>query len=487
VADNSPRLPRTPPRFHHKFTTTNHHKVLISPNKTAPFTTPKKSAQKLLLSFPSEEIQTASATKPHPATSVAGATTALVLLTALNFVNYIDRYILPGVQEQVKGEFHLTDARIGSLTLWFMVAYMATSPITGWLGDRFPRKPMIILAALFWSGINFLTASVHSYASLNIRHAALGIGEASFGIFAPSLLADFYEPDQRNRVLTIFNIAIPVGAALGYLIGGTVGEHYGWRMSFIVSAIPGTIIALLIAAFMREPARGASGGTGASGRTSATQQDKVKLEKGTVLSLLKNKAYLSSILGYAAVTFSLGGISWWMPSFLQRIDGRSQSSAAYIMGAITVVAGLGGTIIGGTIAQKWSRTNSKALYLVPAISAAIAVPPALLCFFGPHSLTLYGLAAAIFLIFLGTGPVNAATLNAVRPEIRATAMAGQLFIIHALGDAISPQIIGTVSDHSNLNIGLASTLVTMLLAAIIFFNGARYAPPLQITDSVAAA
>jgi MFS family permease len=409
----------------------------------------------------------ASANKPARTPAVAGATTALVLLTALNFVNYIDRYILPGVQEQIKGEFHLTDEHIGTLTFWFMIAYMCTSPITGYLGDRFPRKPMIVIAALFWAAINFLTASVHSYDSLNLRHAALGVGEASFGIFAPALLSDFYPEDQRNRVLTIFNVAIPVGAALGYLIGGIVGEHFGWRMSFIVSAVPAAILAILIAIFMKEPARGAS------------QHDKAKLEKGTVLSLLKNKAYLSSILGYAAVTFSLGGISWWMPSFLQRIDGRTQSSAAYIMGAITVVAGLGGTITGGTIAQKWSRTNSKALYLVPAISSALAVPPALLCFFGPHSLTLYGLGAAIFLIFLGTGPVNAATLNAVRPEIRATAMAGQLFIIHALGDAISPRIIGAVSDRSTLNLGLGSTLITMLIAAVIFFNGARYAPPLH--------
>jgi MFS family permease len=411
--------------------------------------------------------QTASLTKPTRSPSVAGATTALVLLTALNFVNYIDRYILPGVQEQIKHEFHLSDEHIGTLTFYFMLAYMFTSPFTGWLGDRFPRKPMIVIAALFWSGINFFTATVHSYDSLNLRHAALGIGEASFGIFAPALLSDFYPEDQRNRVLTIFNVAIPVGAALGYLIGGTVGEHFGWRMSFIVSAVPGAIIALLIAFFMKEPARGAS------------QHGKAKLEKGTVFSLLKNKAYLSSILGYAAVTFSLGGISWWMPSFLQRIDGRTQSSAAYIMGAITVVAGLGGTIVGGTIAQRWSRTNSKALYLVPAISSAIAVPPALLCFFGPHAYTLYGLAGAIFLIFLGTGPVNAATLNAVRPEIRATAMAGQLFIIHALGDAISPRIIGAVSDHSNLNIGLGSTLITMLIASVIFFIGSRYAPPLH--------
>ncbi|HXC96159.1 MAG TPA: MFS transporter [Edaphobacter sp.] len=408
------------------------------------------------------------ATKPTT-TTVAGATTALVLLTALNFVNYIDRYILPGVQEQIKGEFHLSDEHIGALTFWFMLAYMLTSPLTGYLGDRFPRKPMIVIAALFWSGINFFTASVHSYDSLNLRHAALGIGEASFGIFAPALLSDFYPEDQRNRVLTIFNIALFVGAALGYIIGGTVGEHYGWRRSFIVSAIPGVIIAILIAFLMKEPARGAS------------QQDKAKFEKGTVSSLLKNKAYLSSILGYAAVTFSLGGISWWMPSFLQRIDGRSQSSAAYLMGTITLVAGLGGTVTGGVIAQRWSRTNSKALYLVPAISAASAVPPALVCFFGPHSLTLIGLALAVFLISLGTGPVNAATVNSVRPEIRATAMAGQLFIIHALGDMISPRIIGAVSDRSTLNLGLGSTLVTMLLAAVIFYVGSRHAPQLHHT------
>ena len=181
---------------------------------------------------PASEIKTSSKG------TLAGATTALVLLTALNFVNYIDRYILPGVQEQVKGEFHISDEQIGSLTLWFMLAYMATSPVTGWLGDHFPRKPMIVAAALFWGTINLLTATVHSYDSLNLRHAALGIGEASFGIFAPAMLADFYPEDQRNRVLTIFNIAIPVGAALGYLVGGTVGERFGWRTSFIVSAIP---------------------------------------------------------------------------------------------------------------------------------------------------------------------------------------------------------------------------------------------------------
>ncbi len=334
-----------------------------------------------------------------------GATMALFLLTAMNFVNYLDRYILPSVQEQIKGEFRLTDDQIGSLTLWFMVAYVLSSPLTGWLGDRFPRKPMIVIAALAIAAMNFLTAGVHDYMSLNLRHAALGIGEASFGVFAPALLADYYGETQRNRVLTIFNVAIPCGAALGYLAGGSIGHSFGWRMSFIASAVPGAIIALLILFFMREPKRTGKGGDSGHGLSS--------LDKSSVFSLLKNKAYLCAILGYAAVTFSLGGISWWMPSFLQRVDGRSMENAGFVMGALTVACGLGGTIAGGTLAQWWSRRTAKALYLVPALSAVLAVPPAVLCFFGPKGWTLPALGVAVFLIFLGTGPVNAATLNAV--------------------------------------------------------------------------
>lgn len=409
----------------------------------------------------------ASALQTARSRSAPGAALALGLLTALNFVNYIDRYILPGVQEQVKGEFALSDAQIGALTFWFMVAYMATSPFTGWLGDRFPRKPMIVVAALFWSGINFFTASVHSYGSLNLRHAALGIGEASFGIFAPAILADFYPEDQRNRVLTIFNIAIPVGAALGYLVGGTVGARFGWRASFIVSALPGVVIALLIAVLMREPERGAS------------QHEKVRLEKRAVMSLLRNPAYLCAVLGYAMVTFSLGGISWWMPSFLQRVSGRSQSQASFLMGAVTVGTGLAGTTVGGWLAQLWLRRDGRALYFVPALSAALAVPPAIVCFFGPKTLTTPALAVAVFLIFLGNGPVNAASVNAVSPGVRATALAGQLLAIHLLGDAISPHIIGVVSDHSNLAWGLGSTLVTLVIAAVVFTFGARFAPRLD--------
>ena len=397
--------------------------------------------------------------------AVKGAVVALSLLTAMNFVNYLDRYILPAVQEQVKGEFHLSDSQIGSLTLWFFVAYVLSSPLTGWLGDRFPRKPMIVVAALVIAAMNFWTAGVHSYLALNLRHAALGIGEASFGIFAPALLADYFADDQRNAVLTVFNVAIPVGAALGYLSGGVVAARHGWRMAFIVSAIPGAVIALLILFFMREPHR--AEGTNAK-----------KVDRASVMSLLRNKAYLYSIMGYAAVTFSLGGISSWMPSFLHRVDGRTLEAAGTIMGGITVVCGLGGTVVGGLVAHWWSKKTSKALYLVPAISAVLAVPPAVVAFFGPKTMTLPALGVAVFLVFLGTGPVNAATLNAVPAHLRATAMAGQLFALHVFGDLPSSKIIGVVSDHTNLRTGLGITLITFVVAAVIFFMGSRFAPPL---------
>ncbi len=401
-------------------------------------------------------------TRRHP--SVAGAAAALALLTALNFVNYIDRYILPGVQEQVKLEFHVSDAALGSLTLWFFVTYMCAAPLTGWLGDRLPRKPLIVLCALMISAVNVLTGTVHAFDSLLLRHAVLGIGEASLGIYAPALLADFYPEDDRNRILTIFYTAIPVGAAIGYLIGEMVGGRWGWRMPFYVSAVPGLLIAALIFFLLHEPARGASDAkpTGREHRAHA-------------ISLASNAPYLYATLGMAMTTFSMGGISAWMPSFLQRA-GFSPDTVGLTLGGITAGAGLGGTAAGGWMAQRWLRTNHRALYLISAWSALITVPFGVVCFFGPRATMLPALALAMFSIFLSTGPLNAAIVNAVPATVRATAIAVELFLIHALGDTPSPRLIGMVSDHTTLSTGLGLTLVSMLAATALLFAGARTIP-----------
>jgi len=402
---------------------------------------------------------------------VAGAATALTLLTALNFVNYIDRYILPGVQEQVKHEFHVSDAALGSLTFWFFLTYMCAAPLTGWLGDWLPRKPLIVICALMISAVNVLTGTVHAFDSLLLRHAILGIGEASLGIYAPALLADFYPEDDRNRILTIFYTAIPVGAALGYLIAEIIGARWGWRIPFYVSAVPGLLIAVLIWIFLREPERGATE-TKPSGRE----------HRAHAISLSRNAPYLYATLGMAMTTFSMGGISAWMPSFLQRA-GFSPNTVGLTLGGITAGAGLGGTAIGGWIAQRWLHTNHRALYLVSAWSALITVPFGVLCFFGPRATMLPALALAMFSIFLGTGPLNAAIVNAVPATVRATAIAVELFLIHALGDTPSPRLIGMVSDHTTLSTGLGLTLVSMLVATVLLFLGSltvsRHAPTLS--------
>jgi MFS family permease len=410
--------------------------------------------------------------------SVAGATSALVLLTALNFVNYIDRYILPGVQEQVKTEFHVSDAQIGSLTFYFFFTYMFAAPLTGWLGDRFARKPLIIGCALLISAINVLTGTVHAFDSLLLRHAVLGIGEASLGIFAPALLSDFYPEDDRNRVLTIFYTAIPVGAALGYLIGEVVGGRFGWRMPFYVSAVPGLLIAVLIYFLMSEPSRGASDIT-----PLAPLRGKALSVKAHAVSLATNPPYLYATLGMAAITFSLGGISAWMPTFLER-SGFSHNTVGLTLGGITAATGLGGTAIGGWLAQLWLRTNHRALYLISAWSALLTVPFGVLCFFGPRTTMLPALGTAMFCIFLGTGPLNAAIVNAVPAAVRATAIAMELFLIHALGDTPSPTLIGLVSDRSTLARGLGLTLVTMLIATVLLFVGARSVPRFRAGDAL---
>lgn len=393
--------------------------------------------------------------------------TALFLLTTLNLFNFIDRYILPGVQPLVQKEFHVNDAQIGLLTTAFFFTYMLAAPATGWLGDHFPRKPLIVIGALLWSVATLYTAKVHSYQTLLIRHTIVGIGEATFSVFAPALLADFYPEADRNRVLSIFYVTIPVGGALGYALGGILGEHYGWRMPFYIAALPGVLIALGFYFFVREPQRGSA--------------DKLAptLNRTTFWGLFSNPAFMAATFGLAMWTFTVGGISTFLPTFFVRFASMSLAKAGTVAGALTVVCGLLGTVVGGWVAQRWMRRNHRALYLISAWGSVLAIPFAAMVFFGPPQVFLPGAFAAEFFLFLGTGPLNAAIVNSVAAPIRATAISLNLFIIHALGDAFSPSLIGMLSDRTNLRIGLGVTLITLTLSGIILFTGARFAPPLQ--------
>jgi MFS family permease len=391
------------------------------------------------------------ATTTSPRTRFSPALATLILLIALNLLNYLDRYILPGELSLIQNEFHATREQMGALTTAMFFVYMLAAPLTGWLGDRFRRKPLIIAGATLWSLATLATAWVHSYWTLYFRHAIVGIGEASFGIFAPAVIADFYPERDRNRILSIFYVAIPVGAALGYLAGGEMGTAWGWRQPFFICAIPGLIVAVLYGFFGSEPVRGA--------------QDHIRAtpDRATVLGLFKNPAFLTATFGLATLHSPIG---------------LTVAKSSELAGASTVIDGILGTAIGGWIAQRWLRTNHRALYLVSFWSVALTLPFGILLFFGPSRWAVPSLFAAEFFLFLNTGPLNTAIVNSVSAPVRATAVSVNLFCIHFFGDTFSPQIIGGIADRSNLRIGLGATLITLVISCVILLIGSRFAPSL---------
>jgi predicted MFS family arabinose efflux permease len=408
-----------------------------------------------------------SATAQPARLRISPALATLLLLIALNLLNYIDRYILPGAQSLIQKEYNWSDQQMGALTTGFFITYMLVAPLTGWLGDRFPRKPLIITGAVLWSLATLGTAWVHGYWTLYFRHAIVGVGEATFSIFAPAILADFYPERDRNRILSVFYIAIPVGAAIGYLAGGSLGTLYGWRTPFFLCAFPGLLVAALYWWIGREPQRGA--------------QDHIHIDRSSssFFGLFTNGAFLTATLGLAALTFAMGGISIWVPTFLHRSLGYPVDKASFIVSAITAVDGIVATALGGWLAQRWLRVNDRALYLFSALSVVLTLPFGALIFFGPHATAIPALFLAEFFLFLNTGPLNTAIVNSVSAPVRATAISVNLFCIHAFGDTFSPQIIGAVSDRTgSLSLALGLTLVSLAVSAVILQVGSRFAPPL---------
>ena len=231
--------------------------------------------------------------------------TALALLTALNLLNYVDRSVLFAVQPLVQSEFRLSNTQVGYLTSAFLLFYMVAAPFVGPLADRYSRKRIIAGGAIFWSGLTLLTAVTHTYTELLIRHTLVGIGEATFVTIAPTFVADLFPEEKRGRILGVFYLAIPVGTAAGYLLGGKLSPHYGWRFPFYIAAVPGFLMAVAVL-FLHEPKRG------------QFDREKETPERATLFGLARNPAFWSSTLGMAMMTFALGGIQVWMPTFLSR-------------------------------------------------------------------------------------------------------------------------------------------------------------------------
>jgi MFS family permease len=395
--------------------------------------------------------------------------TALALLTALNLLNYIDRSVLFAVQPLVQTEFRLTNAQVGYLTSVFLLFYMVAAPFVGPLADRYSRKLIIVLGAIAWSGLTLLTAVTHTYQALLVRHTLVGVGEATFVTIAPTIVADLFPEQRRGRVLGIFYLAIPVGVAAGYILGGKLGPQHGWRFPFYVAAIPGFLLAVAFL-FVPEPKRGQFD----SARQGST--------KGSLRSLARNPAFWTATLGMAAMTFALGGVQVWMPTFLSRARGYSLESANLTFGQIIVVDGIVASLAGGWLGDYLLRRTKAAYYMVSALSMALGIPVMFVALFTTGSAMLPGVALAAFLLLVNTAPLNAALINSTGAHIRSTAIAANIFIIHLLGDVPSPALMGYIADKRSLQTAFIAPIVAMMISSVILFYGMRFAPEVGFAD-----
>ena len=394
--------------------------------------------------------------------TMLGANRLLWVLTIVNLFNFIDRYVLSAVLEPIKAELNIkSDADMGRMATAFMLGYFLTSPIFGYLGDRLSRRKLMAIGVIGWSLGTCLTGIAQGFSFMIFCRVLVGLGEASFGAIGPAVISDAYDAKKRNKAITIFSLAVPLGAALGFALGGVIAAKLGWRNAFFITGLPGFLLAVLLF-FVPEPTRGQSDGM-------LLTKEKMKLSD--LKSLLRNRSYLYVNFGYVFYTFAMGAFSFWGPAFLNRVHGMDLADASLFLGPTLVVGGIIGTLIGGYFSNKWRQKSPSGYAKLLVISVLCAIPFSFVSFMTENTmLSMICIAISLIFLFQSTGPINTVIVESVSPTMRASAMAICIFMIHAFGDLWSPELVGHVSDHfSNLRIGMLILPGAFLLAAFFWY------------------
>ncbi|MGI9089341.1 MAG: spinster family MFS transporter [Chthoniobacterales bacterium] len=396
-----------------------------------------------------------------------GARVALALLLGINLFNYIDRQVLAALEPQIRAAFFApTDlnamTKTGALGMVFLVTYMLSAPALGWLSDRFSRWLIVGSAVIFWSLASGASGLAATFTILVCTRIFVGIGEGGYGPAAPTILADLFPIENRGRILAIFCAAIPVGSALGYVIGGFFNDPAHWRWAFFILTPPGLLLGALCF-FQRDP-RGLGTTTKKRARTGWKHYRHI----------FRTRSYVFNCLAQTAMTFALGGLAFWIPAYLQF---RHQPAKAVInFGIITVVAGLISTITGGVVADRLRTRFPGSYFLVSGVGMILAFPLFLGVLYTPFPVAWYFMFGAVFCVFLNTGPSNTALANVCLPSVRATAFALNILVIHLFGDAAAFPIIGYIGGHANMHIAFLVVSGMMLLSGVLWLAGTKYLP-----------
>ena len=388
----------------------------------------------------------------------------LAVLTGINAFNYLDRFITAPVLPLIIVSLHLSDAQAGSLQTVFILVYSLACPASGWLGDRGKRLHLAAAGVAVWSLATFASGLVASFAWLALARAVVGIGEASYTVVTPSLLADHYPPGRRGRALSIFYAAMPVGIALGYVLGAQIGARFGWRPAFFVAGGPGLVLALALL-FLREPPRG---------RFDESSRPATSLRE-TIATLRQRPSFFFNMAGQTIFTFAMGGLGAWMPTYFVRERGLGVGAAGTIFGALLLVAGFLGTIVGGQAGDRLTRRFPGAHFSFSGWALIASLPFTLVAVLSPDPARFWpAMFVTQLLLFVNLGPLNAAMVNVLPPDLRARGVGLHTTTIHLLGDALSPFLIGVISDSVGLRIPVLLTGLLLPLAGLVLLIGRRH-------------
>jgi MFS family permease len=391
------------------------------------------------------------------------------LLLGINIFNYIDRQILAALEPNIRATFFAAGdlnamTKTGLLGDAFLVTYMVSAPILGFLADRISRWFIVGSAVILWSLASGGSGLAATFTVLFLTRIFVGIGEGGYGPAAPTILADLFPLENRGRIMAIFCAAIPVGSALGYVLGGVIGSHLGWRWAFYLITPPGLILGLLCF-WQRDP------------RVAAHHlvQKAVGHRLTDYVRLFRTRSYLINCVAQTLMTFAVGGVGYWVPAYL-RYRHQTQAVGMTIFGLIMVVAGLTSTLLGGIVADKLRPRVPGSYFWVSGIGMLIACPIFVLSLYLPFPAAWIPMFLAIFFLFLNTGPSNTALANVSLPTVRASAFAFNIFIIHALGDVQAFWMLGYIGGHTNLHVAFLFVSGVIFVAGVVWLMGVKYLP-----------
>ncbi|MBN1533371.1 MAG: MFS transporter [Spirochaetes bacterium] len=394
----------------------------------------------------------------------------LVVCSLLYMVNYMDRQVLSITTEYIRGDLGLTDSQIGTIQTVFFMSMAFFSFPAAFIADRWSRKKTIGIMALVWSIFTLITGLGRSFAGILIPRALVGTGEAGFTSGGMPLIAAAFPKESRSRAMGFFNLAIPLGSALGILLGGALARQYGWRTPFYVFAVPGIILGLL-ALFMKD-------------YKTVIHLD----ERGRRIGILQTVTALFRIptlkwiyVGFAMQNVMVFSFLTWGPPFYMRSHHVDAQTAGGAMSIIAIMA-LFGALIGGVSADLWQKRNARGRML----SAAWGLLAATLFFI----ITIYlnvsgaGFVTGVLLGILMVVPipaVSAVTQDVAPPALKGVSWGMNAFCCYVLGGGWSPLLVGSISDNigggaHGLKIGLLVTAIGGLAGSICYWLSSRHYP-----------